>query len=69
MKKRLFVDFATIPEAGMAGHGGKVLPNYEGLSLGPLLPDGRRIIFVVSDNNANPELVARVLVLAVKGIP
>lgn len=68
-KKQLFVDFATIPEAGMAGQGGKVLPNYEGLSFGPRLPDGRRIIFVVSDNNANPELVARILVLAVKGIP
>ena len=68
-KKQLFVDFATIPEAGMAGHEGKVLPNYEGLSLGPRLPDGRRILFVISDNNANPDLVARVLVLAVKGIP
>ena len=59
----------AMPGAEIAGHGGKLLPNYEGLSLGPRLPDGRRILFVISDDNATPELVARVLVLAIKGIP
>ncbi len=68
-KKKLFLDLSTLPAAAIAGHGGRLLANYEGLSLGPRLLDGRRVLFVISDDNANPELVARILVLAITGIP
>ena len=66
-KKELFVDFASLPGAEMVGRLGKHFPNYEGLALGPKLTDGRRILFVISDDNANPTLVARILVLTVTG--
>ncbi len=66
MPKTLFVDFATLPGAEIAGRGPHHLPNYEGLALGPTLADGRRVLFVISDDNANPALVARVLVLALR---
>jgi hypothetical protein len=69
MKKALLFDFASVPGAELAGRGPHHFPNYEGLALGPVRPDGRRVLFVVSDDNANPELVARVLVLAVGGLP
>ena len=69
MKKTLLFDFASVPGAELAGRGPHHFPNYEGLALGPLREDGRRTLFVVSDDNANPELVARVLVLAVRGLP
>jgi hypothetical protein len=68
MTKALLFDFANVPGAELAGRGPHHFPNYEGLALGPLRPDGRRILFVVSDDNANPELVARILVLAVRGL-
>jgi hypothetical protein len=69
MKKTLFFDFASLPGAELAGRGLHHFPNYEGLALGPIRSDGRRTLFVVSDDNGNPELVARVLVLAVRGLP
>ena len=69
MTKTLFFDFASVPGAELAGRGPHHFPNYEGLALGPVRADGRRILFVVSDDNANPDLVARVLVLAVRGLP
>ena len=37
MPKTLFVDFATLPGAEIAGRGPHHLPNYEGLALGPTL--------------------------------
>ncbi len=42
-----------------------LLDNYEGLSLGPRLPDGRSSLIVVSDDNQRANQVARILVLAV----
>ena len=45
-----------------------ILDNYEALAIGPALADGRRLLFVTSDDNASASQVARVLVLAVRGL-
>lgn len=39
-------------------------PNYEGMCLGPELADGRRVLFLISDDNARSTQIARLLVLA-----
>jgi len=41
-----------------------LLDNYEGVCLGPRLPDGRRSLLLISDDNGHASQVARVLVLA-----
>jgi len=46
-KKTLLLDFADL---------GLPLDNFEGMAFGPPLPDGRRPLFVVSDDNFNPDL-------------
>lgn len=69
--KTLVVDLSTLP-AGTVTHPGTqpnpILDNYEALAIGPSLPDGRRLIFVTSDDNASASQVARVLILAVRGL-
>lgn len=71
LEKTLLVDIATLPP-GNATHPGPepspILDNYEALSLGPTLPDGRRLLFVTSDDNASLTQLPRVLVLAVSGL-
>ena len=67
--KRLIVDLASLPADGIMNPGAQpnpLLDNYEGLALGPLLPDGRRLVFVVSDDNERASEVARILVLALQ---
>jgi hypothetical protein len=60
-EKRLLVDFADL---------GIALDNFEGMTLGPRLADGRRALVVVSDDNFNPFLQAtRFLVFAVDAAP
>ncbi len=44
--KTLLLDLAEV---------GVPLENFEGMSLGPVLPDGRRSFVIVSDDNFNPE--------------
>ncbi len=44
-------------------------PNYEGMTLGPRMLDGRRVLFLISDDNGKPTQVARLLVLAASGLP
>jgi hypothetical protein len=44
-------------------------PNFEGMTLGPHLPDGRRVLFLISDDNGKPTQVTRLLVLAAAGFP
>jgi hypothetical protein len=44
--------------------GGQPLDNVEGLTLGPLLPDGRRAVLMVSDNNFTPGQDSQVLLAA-----
>lgn len=46
MRKHLVLDFATL---------GVPVDNLEGMALGPDLPDGRRLLLVVSDNNFNAD--------------
>ena len=67
LSKSLLVDIGTLP-AGTATHVGTepnpLLDNYEALALGPTLADGRRVLFVTSDDNGSDDQIARVLVLA-----
>jgi hypothetical protein len=41
-----------------------LLDNYEGIALGPRFSDGRRALFLISDDNGRSDQVARLLVLA-----
>ena len=69
--KTLVVDLGTLPSAGITNPGTQpnpILDNFEGLALGPLLDDGRRVIFVTSDDNARATQVPRVLVLGIRGL-
>jgi hypothetical protein len=71
--KALVLDLATLPATGVpprqAPQPNPLLDNFEGLALGPRLPDGRRLLFAISDDNARPTQVARVLVLAYQETP
>jgi len=55
--KRLLVDLADL---------GIALDNLEALAWGPELPDGRRSLLVLSDNNFNPLQLTQLLVFAVE---
>ncbi|MEN0058376.1 MAG: esterase-like activity of phytase family protein [Bdellovibrio sp.] len=46
---------------------GKVVQNFEGLAWGPALPDGRRSLLVMSDNNFSKKETTELLVFAVEG--
>lgn len=70
--KTLLVDLASLPDDQFPEtrqpQPNKILDNFEGLALGPLLPDGRRILFVISDDNKRDTQTPRILVLAVAGL-
>jgi hypothetical protein len=71
LTKTLVVDIGTLPSNGISNPGvqpNPILDNFEGLALGPRLDDGRRVIFVTSDDNARATQVPRVLVLAIRGL-
>ncbi|HEX4956522.1 MAG TPA: esterase-like activity of phytase family protein [Thermoanaerobaculia bacterium] len=57
--KRLLLDFATLPLK---------LENFEGLALGPRLPDGRRALIVIADENFDREQRTLVMLLGVGGL-
>ncbi len=59
MKKTLLLDLETL---------GIKLDNMEGLTFGPTLPDGRRILVLVSDNNFNRTQITLFLAFAVSGL-
>jgi hypothetical protein len=69
LAKSLLVDLAKVKATGLPPAKQKqqsaLLDNYEGLALGPLLPDGRQLLFVISDDNARSDQFARIVVLAV----
>jgi hypothetical protein len=69
LPKHLVADLAKIPASGLPAVKQKqespLLDNYEGLALGPVLPDGRHSLIVVSDDNARSDQFARIVVLAV----
>ena len=56
--KRLLLDLADVP-------GLELVDNLEGMTWGPRLPDGRRSLVLVSDNNFNPVQVTQFLAFAV----
>jgi hypothetical protein len=69
MEKRLVVDLAKLVVHGLPPARQKqdapLLDNFEGLALGPPLPDGRSSLLVVSDDNGRTDQFARIVVLAV----
>jgi hypothetical protein len=69
VSKRLVVDLAVVSDERCSTPPGpqrrKTLDNYEGLALGPTLEDGRRVVFLVSDDNMRASQAPRVLTLAV----
>jgi hypothetical protein len=69
--KVLLTDLGAL-ECATCTHPGKqdnpLLDNDEALALGPRLPDGRRVLFVTSDDNSSSTQVARIVVLAVRGL-
>ncbi len=70
--KSLLVDLTSLPDAGIPEprqpQPNRLLDNFEGLALGPLLADGRRALFVISDDNGSAAQTPRILVLAVSGL-
>ncbi|AKV00708.1 hypothetical protein AKJ09_07371 [Labilithrix luteola] len=70
LAKTLLVDLSTLPPSDAPNpqtQPNPLLDNYEALALGPKLPDGRRLVFVTSDDNASKAQVPRILALAVRG--
>lgn len=47
--------------------GTKTIQNFEALAWGPVLPDGRRTILVMSDNNFSKKEITELIVFAVEG--
>ncbi len=68
LQKRLLVDVEALAHGPLPParqpQPTPLLENYEGIAIGPPLPDGRASLVLVSDDNARPEQTARVLVLA-----
>jgi Esterase-like activity of phytase len=67
-KRRLVFDLAEIPDKRCKKPRQRQprdsLANYEGMALGPTHTDGRRILFLLSDDNFSDEQTARILALA-----
>ena len=53
------------PGGGLPGPFSPLLDNFEGMTFGPDLPDGRRSLLLVSDDNGLSLQVTRIIVLAV----
>lgn len=71
VSKSLLVDLSTLPASGAthpATQPNPLLDNYEAMAIGPTTSDGRRLLFLVSDDNASATQVSRVLVLSVRGL-
>lgn len=68
LRKRLIVDLARVSDERCsmppAPQRRRSLDNFEGLALGPTLDDGRRLVFLVSDDNHRRTQVPRVITLA-----
>lgn len=39
----------------------------EGLAWGPDLPDGRHVLYVISDNDLNPDIATQIYAFAING--
>lgn len=68
LRKTLVADLAALTASGLPPpkqpQANPILDNYEGLTIGPVLVDGRPTILMVSDDNGRTDQVARILVLA-----
>jgi hypothetical protein len=67
LKKELLVDLVNCPPGGAvapARQPAPLLDNFEALALGPRLPDGRRALLLLSDDNFGADQVTRVIALA-----
>lgn len=62
--KKLLVDFEADFQKSRPG---KSTQNYEALSWGPTLPDGRRSLLVISDNNFSKKEITELVIFAVEG--
>jgi hypothetical protein len=66
--KQLVVDLALVDDDECAdppqAQRRRTLENYEGLAIGPTLDDGRRVLFLISDDNSRATQSARLLALA-----
>ena len=69
LDKQLVVDLASLNAVGLPAPRQKqesaLLDNYEGLAIGPRLPDGRATLLLISDDNGRTDQIARILVLAI----
>lgn len=67
LNKTLLVDIGKLNVGGLPKpkqpQASPLLDNYEGMTLGPKLPDGRPTLILVSDDNARSDQIARLLVL------
>lgn len=61
MRKRLVLDLSRV-------RGLPRIDNVEGITLGPRLPDGRRLLVLVSDDDFNPQQVTRFIAFAASGV-
>ena len=68
LTKRLYLDLGHLVAKGLPTpkqpQANAIMDNYEGLSIGPKLEDGRSSLIVISDDNGHSNQVARILVLA-----
>lgn len=71
--KQLVLDLGTVDDARCSTppepQRRKIFENYEGLAVGPALGDGRRVLFLVSDDNDRREQVPRALAVALPADP
>ena len=69
LAKNLVIDLSTLPAQGLPASKQRqksaLLDNFEGMAIGPRLPDGRASILLISDDNGRSDQFARILVLAV----
>jgi hypothetical protein len=69
LPKTLIADLGSLPARGVSHDSPQpnpLLENYEALSLGPQLPNGRWLLFLTSDDNTRSEQRPRILVLSVQ---
>jgi hypothetical protein len=68
LPKRLVFDLANCPPSGATSHQvqpNPLLDNFEGMTLGALLPGGRRALVLVSDDNGAANQVMRLVAVSV----
>jgi hypothetical protein len=71
LAKSLVFDLADCPDEGATVPPGAIQPNalldnFEAMTLGPVLSDGRRALVLLSDDNGSPSQTTRVIALALE---